>query len=191
MKYRSEDIFTPQGFLADVEHNPNLDFLMNIYNIPRAFGVSGFGGNWNVGRHSVATAFVALYWSKYNHFSPEKRDRLTTQALLHDLHEAVTGDILPMFTARVVKNQLAKIQENILQALEVHFDKNLEKDLKICDLVAFLYEIKQVSPSILNPKKLQLATTITQKQQDILFEYGQEMGIRKEKIKKFLKLLDI
>ena len=71
------------------------------------------------------------------------------------------------------------------------FDKKLEKDLKICDLVAFLYEIKQVSPSILNPKKLQLATTITQKQQDILFEYGQEMGIRKEKIKKFLKLLDI
>ena len=48
MDYRPEDIFTPQGLLADVEHDPKLDFLMNIFSIPRAFGVSGFGNPWNV-----------------------------------------------------------------------------------------------------------------------------------------------
>src|SRR5690349_5603255 len=123
MKYRPEDIFTPQGLLEEVETEPNLDFLMNIFNIPRAFGVSGFGGNLNVGMHSIATAFLALYWAKYNKFSPEKRDRLVTQALLHDMHEAVTGDILPMFKAKTVKEQLDKIQNNILQAVGTNEDE--------------------------------------------------------------------
>ena len=179
MKYRPEDIFTPQGLLEDVEKNPNLDFLMNIFNIPRAFGVSGFGGNWNVGMHSVATAFLALYWAKYNSFTPEKRDRLVTLALLHDLHEAVTGDILPMFKAKTVKEQLDKIQSNILQALGAKEDEELKVDLKVIDLIAFLYEIKQVSPSIMNAKKLNLANTIAEKK------------IQRAKIERFLNTLEI
>ena len=191
MKYRPEDIFTPQGLLEDVEKNPNLDFLMNIFNIPRAFGVSGFGGNWNVGMHSVATAFLALYWAKYNSFTPEKRDRLVTLALLHDLHEAVTGDILPMFKAKTVKEQLDKIQSNILQALGAKEDEELKVDLKVIDLIAFLYEIKQVSPSIMNAKKLNLANTIAEKQREILFTYCAEKKIQRAKIERFLNTLEI
>jgi len=34
-----EKIFTPQGMLGHVSKNPNLDFLMNIFNIPRVYSV--------------------------------------------------------------------------------------------------------------------------------------------------------
>ena len=191
MKYRPQDIFTPQGILEEVEKNPNLDFLMNIFNIPRAFGVSGFGGNWNVGKHSMATAFLAFFWAKFGKFPSEKRDRFVMLALLHDIHEAVTGDILPMFKAKAVKGQLHKIQENIVNGLGVKDDPSLEVDLKIVDLIAFLYEIKQVSPSILNTKQLDLAHTIAEKQRNVLFGYCREKRIEKEKIQKFLKIIEV
>ena len=191
MKYTPDDIFTPQGLLAEVEHNPNLDFLMNLFNIPRAFGVSGFGGNWNVGMHSVATAFLALFWAKFNSYPETKRDKLVTHCLLHDLHEAVTGDILPMFKSKSVKIQLDLIQKNILTSLNAPEDHTLSVDIKILDLTAFLYEIKQVSPSILNSNKLKLANTIAEKQKQILLDYCKEKGIAKEKITKFIEVLGI
>lgn len=191
MKYKSSDIFTPQGLLSDVEKNPNLDFLMNIFNIPRAFGVSGFGGGWNVGMHSVATAFVALYWARFNKYPEEKANQLVTQALLHDIHESVTGDILPMFKSKDVKIDLDKIQTNIVKALNVSWNTANEVDLKICDLIAFLYEIKQVSPNILQIKKLALAKLIAQKQRAILLKYSSNMGIAKLKITNFLREIEV
>ena len=191
MKYTADDIFTPQGLLKEVEKNPNLDFLMNIFNIPRVFGVSGFGGNWNIGMHSVATAFLALYWAKFNKFEKSKRDKFVTLALLHDIHEAVTGDILPMFKEKLVREKLNKIQKNILTSLEIEEDEKLKIDLKIIDLIAFLYEIKQVSPSIINPKKLRLANLIAEKQKNILFEFCKEKKINSEKIKQFLKKIEL
>ena len=191
MKYTADDIFTPQGLLKEVEKNPNLDFLMNIFNIPRVFGVSGFGGNWNIGMHSVATAFLALYWAKFNKFEKNKRDKFVTLALLHDIHEAVTGDILPMFKEKLVREQLNKIQKNILTSLEIEEDEKLKTDFKIIDLIAFLYEIKQVSPSIINPKKLRLANLIAKKQKNILFEFCKEKKINSEKIKLFLKKIEL
>ena len=38
-----ENIFTPQGLLGQVSKNPNLDFLMNICNIPQVY----------TGRHGI------------------------------------------------------------------------------------------------------------------------------------------
>lgn len=191
MKYHPEDIFTPQGILEEVEKNPNLDFLMNIFNIPRAFGVSGFGGNWNVGMHSVAAALIALYWAKFNKFKPDTRNLLVTEALLHDLHEAVTGDILPMFKSQPVKKRLQDIQNNLLNALDFKDDELLRTDLKIVDLIAFLYEIKQVSPNIMHTKKITLANTIAEKQLNVLYRYCKEEKIDKNKINEFLKMLDL
>ncbi len=187
----SKDIFTPQGLLAEVEKNPNLDFLMNVFNIPRVFGVSGFGGNWDVGKHSFATALIALFWAKYNDFSDEKRDRLVTMALIHDLHESVTGDILPMFKSPDVKKELDSIQGNIVKALGVVMDESLKTDLKIVDYIAFIYEIKQVSPSILNSKKLALAHTILDRQLQTLYGYCEEQNVDKLKVQDFLNKLEI
>lgn len=191
MRYKAEDIFTPQGRLEDVEKNPNLDFLMNVFNIPRVFGVSGFGKSWNVGQHSFATALIALKWAQFNGFKPEKRDRLVTQALVHDLHESVTGDILPMFKNKEIKGQLKKLQANILSSLGVTEDISLAVDLKIVDLIAFLYEIQQVSPSILHPKKLELANTIAMKQKELLLHFGRTHKIKVQRIEKFLKILEL
>lgn len=191
MRYRPEDIFTPQGILEEVEHDPNLDLLMNIFNIPRAFGVSGFGGNWNVGMHSAASAFIALYWAKFNKFNEAKTHRLAVRALLHDAHEAVTGDILPMFKTKSSRVRLDEIQENILAALRVDREGDLETDLKIVDLIAFYYEIRQVSPNIMHPRKLKLAHTMAERQLATLYAYAKEHGIKKGKIQQFLEFLNV
>ena len=191
VKHHLDDIFTPQGPLKEVEKNPNLDFLMNIFNIPRAFGVSGFGGGWTVGQHSFATALIAIYWAKYNKYPEKKRDKLVTLCVLHDIHESVTGDILPMFKLGKVKDNLEKIQSTILSSLGVEDDISLKVDLKIIDMIAFLYEIQQVSPNILHPRKLALAKKIAEKQSSLLYDYCKENNIKKEKVKKFLKQLDL
>ena len=188
---RSEDIFTPQGRLEEVEKNPNLDFLMNLFNIGRAFGVSGFGGNWDVGKHSFATALIALFWAKFNKFEPEKRDKFVCLALCHDLHEAVTGDILPMLKTQDVKTTLNRIQDNILEALGLAADESLTIDLKIVDLAAFLYEIKKVSPNILARKQLELAHAIALHQRQNLLVYAKGHGISKKTIEEFLKQLEL
>src|SRR5258708_39939281 len=91
-----ENIFTPQGMLGHVSKHPNLDFLMNIFNIPRVYSVSGFG-TWNVGQHTVAVAFLGLYWSAFNHYPQEKRDRLLTPALVHYAHQGGVWGFLPFF----------------------------------------------------------------------------------------------
>ncbi|RJR14763.1 HD domain-containing protein [Candidatus Microgenomates bacterium] len=191
MRQKPDDIFTPQGRLADVAENPNLDFLMNVFNIPRVFGVSGFGGNWTVGKHSFATALIALFWARFNTFAPAKRDALVTAALTHDLHEAVTGDILPMFKSPEITKHLDRIQKNIINSLGITLDPTLTTDLKIVDLTAFLYEVKQVSPSLLQPKKIKLAQTIFDKQKTILLAFCTKQGIAKRHITRFLATLDL
>lgn len=191
MAIQSNKIFTPQGLLEDVEKDPKLDFLMNIFNIPRAFGVSGFGGNWDVGKHSYATALIAIYWAKFNKLSEERRNKLVVMALLHDSHESVTGDILPMFKTDELRTKLDELQNNILEALNVQYDENLETDLKICDLVAFYYEVKQVSPNIMNPKKMALANTMAEKQLETICEYCIKKGVEKSAVKKFINSLEI
>lgn len=191
MKQHLDDIFTPQGPLSEVEKKPNLDFLMNIFNIPRAFGVSGFGGGWNVGQHSFATALIALYWANFRKLSEQERDRLVTLALVHDLHESVTGDILPMFKEGSVKTNLDDIQKNIISSFGIKENAEVTVDLKIIDMIAFIYEINQVSPSILQPKKLQLAKTIAKKQSELLYAYASENKIKRTIIAAFLKLLEL
>ncbi len=188
MNTQPEDIFTPQGRLEDVEKNPNIDFLMNIFNIPRAFGsVSGFGGDWDVGKHSFAAALIAFFWARFNRFDDAKRDRLVALALIHDMHEAVTGDILPMLKTPGTRKVLDRIQSNILRALGVRYDEHLKVHIKIADLAAFLYEIKQVKPSILRNQQLKLAQTVELRQRENLFEYCKNNGIPKVRIAQFLK----
>src|SRR5436853_2518318 len=134
-----ENIFTPQGMLGNVSKHPNLDFLMNIFNIPRVYSVSGFG-TWNVGQHTVAVAFLTLYWSAFHSYPPQKRDRLVTLDLMHDVHEAVIGDILPFFKTAPVKEAIDAIQSDILQAFSIEEDQTLHEELKLLDMIGFLYE---------------------------------------------------
>jgi len=181
-----ENIFTPQGMLGDVSKKPNLDFLMNIFRIPRIYGVSGFG-QWNVGQHTVATAFLALYWSKYNNYNETKRDKLVTLALVHDAHEAVIGDILPFFKTDDVREAVAAIQQDILDAFAIVEDKNLAIELKLIDMISFLYEISQSTPAGFAEKKRKLLEKMYNRQKEMVLTFAKENGLEKRKVEAFLR----
>ncbi len=185
-----EHIFTPQGILGHVSKHPNLDFLMNIFNIPRVYSVSGFG-TWNVGQHTMAVAFLALYWSAFHSYPPEKRDRLVTLALVHDAHEAVIGDILPFFKTTAVKEAIASIQQDILNAFSIEEDQELHHELKLLDMIGFLYEISQSSPRGIDPSKADLIKQMYARQKTDILAYAQQEKIDPHNVEDFLHTMKL
>jgi len=185
-----ENIFTPQGMLGHVSKHPNLDFLMNIFNIPRVYSVSGFG-TWNVGQHTVAVAFLVLYWSAFNSYPQEKRDRLVTLALMHDVHEAVIGDILPFFKTAPVKEAIDTIQRDILHAFSIEEDQTLHEELKLLDMTGFLYEISQSSPRGIDPSKRKLIKKMYARQKAEILDYSGKTKIENQKVKDFLQYMKL
>jgi len=181
-----EHIFTPQGPLGQVSKHPDLDFLMNIFHIPRVYGVSGFG-TWNVGQHTMAVAFLVLYWSAYNSYPQEKRDRLVTLALVHDAHEAVIGDILPFFKTAAVKEAIDNIQNDILSAFSIEEDQTLHDELKLLDMMGFLYEISQSSPRGIDSSKQELIKQMHARQEAAILEYADKANIDRQQVEGFLK----
>ena len=181
-----ENIFTPQGMLGHVSKHPNLDFLMNIFNIPRVYSVSGFG-TWNVGQHTMAVAFLSLYWSAFNSYPQEKRDRLVTLSLVHDAHEAVIGDILPFFKTAAVKEAIETIQSDIQSAFAIEEDQSLRHELKLLDMIGFLYEISQSSPTGIDPSKRKLIKQMYARQKEDIFTYAEKNDIGQAKASNFLK----
>lgn len=180
-----ENIFTPQGMLGEVSKQPNLDFLLNIFNIPRAYSVSGFG-SWNVGQHTLAVAFLVLYWSKFHSYAPEKRDRLVTLALMHDMHEAVIGDILPFFKTVAVREAIESIQADILNYFFIEDDQSVQEELKLLDLIGFLYEISQSTPKGIDPSKKILVEQMYTRQKETIFAYAERVNIDQKKVHDFL-----
>ncbi|TMF49069.1 MAG: HD domain-containing protein [Chloroflexi bacterium] len=185
-----ENIFTPQGMLGNVSKHPNLDFLMNIFNIPRVYSVSGFG-TWNVGQHTVAVAFLTLYWSAFQSYPPQKRDRLVTLALMHDVHEAVIGDILPFFKTAPVKEAIDAIQSDILHAFSIEEDQALHDELKLLDMIGFLYEIGQSSPRGIDPSKRKLIKQMYTRQKEDILAYAERAKIDQQKVNEFLKSMKL
>ena len=185
-----EHIFTPQGLLGQVSKNPNLDFLINICNIPRVYSVSGFG-TWNVGQHTLSVAFLALYWSSFRASPPEKRDRLVTLALVHDAHEAVVGDILPYFKTVAVREAIDAIQQDILNAFAIVEDQDLHEELKLLDKISFLYEISQSSPKGIDPSKRKLIAQMYQRQREEILRYAEQVQIDHEQVEQFLLAMNL
>ena len=182
-------IFTPQGELGKVQKNPQLNFLMNIFNIPRIFGVSGFG-DWDVGKHSLCTAFIALYWAKYRKYKAEKRDKLVTLAITHDLHEAVTGDILPFFKTQEVRGMIDDIQDYITSYFSIEMTTDEKKELKLLDMISFLYEIHRSNGGN-RGEGVKLLGEIEKRQREDIEEYAKRIDISEKNINIFLKELGI
>lgn len=185
-----KNIFTPQGLLGEVLKHPNLDFLMNIFNIPRVYSVSGFG-TWSVGQHTMAIAFLVLYWSQYNSYAQEKRDRLVTLALMHDIHEAVIGDILPFFKTLAVKEAIDSIQNDILHAFSIEEDQSLHNELKLLDKIGFLYEIGQSSPRGIDPSKRKLIKQMYARQKQEILSYAEQAQIDQKMVEGFLSSMNL
>ena len=180
-----ENIFTPQGMLGEVSKNPNMDFLMNLFNIPRVYSVSGFG-TWNVGQHTMAVAFLTLYWSAFHSYPAEKRDRLVTLALVHDAHEAVIGDILPFFKTTAVREAIESIQQDILAAFSIEEDQELHDELKLLDMIGFLYEIGQSSPRGIDPSRRKLIKQMYARQKEDILAYAAKSQVDQHSVQDFL-----
>ncbi len=183
-----EHIFTPQGLLGEVSKNPNLDFLMNICNIPRVYSVSGFG-TWNVGQHTLAVAFLVLYWSSFRSYPQDKRDRLVTLALVHDAHEAVVGDILPFFKTLAVRDAIDAIQQDILTAFAIVEDQDLRAEIKLLDKISFLYEISRSSPRGFDSSQQELLTQMYQRQREEILRYAEQVSI--SQVEEFLQSMKL
>jgi len=180
------DILTPQGYLSEVADDPNLDVVMNLFRIPRAFAVSGFG-DWNVAQHSFCVAFLALYWSRHRGYDEATRNRLMVMALTHDLHESATGDILPGLKTPELRERLDEIQARFVGALGVDFDPALARELKLLDRVAFLYEIRRAA--VLNAEQHERLTSFFRTQYDDLLRYAAEQGL--EDVEGFVRELGV
>ncbi len=139
----------------------------------------------------MAVAFLALYWSAFNSYSQEKRDRLVTLALVHDAHEAVIGDILPFFKTAAVKEAIETIQNDILSAFSIEEDQTLRDELKLLDMMSFLYEIGQSSPRGINPSKRKLIKQMYARQKEEVFAYTEKAKLDQEKVDKFLKSMKL
>lgn len=182
-------IFTPQGELGRVQKSPKLNFLMNIFNIPRIFGVSGFG-DWDVGKHSLCTAFIALYWSRLRKYPTEKRDKLVTLSMTHDLHEAVTGDILPFFKTKEVRGMIDTIQNDITSYFSIVMTKQEKEEVKLLDMISFLYEI-HASAAGSREAQVKLLGEIEKRQRRDILHYAKKVTISETIVNNFLIELGI
>lgn len=180
------DILTPQGYLSEIQKRPNLDVVMNLFKIPRAFTVSGFG-DWNVGQHSFCAAFLALYWAQFQGYDEAKRNQLIVMALTHDLHESATGDILPAFKNAPLRQQLDEVQDAFLKSLNIEEISSLKVDLKILDVIAFMYEIQRAQT--INLEQKASLQEFFLKQKEGLIKYCASHGV--EKIEAFLEHLRV
>lgn len=179
------DILTPQGYLSDIADDPNLEVVMNLFKIPRAFAVSGFG-DWSVGQHSFCVAYLALYWCRLTQQPTEHRNQLMVLGLTHDLHESATGDILPGLKNPALRKRLDEIQHRFLRGLGVEVpaapqhtagphSSPLEIELKLLDRVAFLYEIGQAAARDATQRQ-RLQSFFDDQRQSIL-DYAKQYGL--------------
>lgn len=176
MSREPTDILTPQGKLHDIMQRPNLDVVMNLFKIPRAFAVSGFG-DWNVGQHSFCVAYLALYWAGFHSYDSDKRNRLMVMGLTHDLHESATGDILPALKTPDLRKHLDNIQRNFLAGLQVEAEPELVADLKALDRIAFLYEIR--CTAVTNRQQQHRLAQFFQEQKSVLLEECHDAGFQR------------
>lgn len=180
------DILTPQGNLREIIDRPNLDVVMNLFKIPRAFAVSGFG-DWSVGQHSFCVAYLALYWAQHQGYAEEHRNRLILMGLTHDLHESATGDILPLLKIPPLRQRLDEIQQRFLEGLGAVPDPALIPELKALDRIAFLYEIR--CTAVINLEQRKRLSRFFEEQKELLLRHCEQHGLHG--VEKFLEAMGI
>ena len=114
-----------------------------------------------------------------------------TLALVHDIHEAVIGDILPFFKTAAVREAIDTIQNDIQSAFAIEEDQTLRDELKLLDMTGFLYEISQSSPRGIDPSRRKLIKQMYARQKDEVLAYAEKVGIGREKASEFLKSMKL
>ena len=142
-----------------------------------------------VGQHTLAVAFLVLYWASFRSYPQDKRDRLVTLALVHDAHEAVVGDILPYFKTQAVREAIDAIQRDILHAFAIVEDQDLHAELKLLDKISFLYEISRSSPKGIDESQRELIALMATRQREEILRYAEQVHI--SLVEEFLQVLNL
>lgn len=189
MPINTKHIFTSQGWLEEALDNPGLDLVMNIFRVPRVFAVGGFDGTWSVGKHSFLTAVLVVFWARFCGWDDAKRNLAVLEAIFHDIHESVSGDMLPFFKTEEVKKELKRLQKKILTKLKMEEHDWLAVELKLLDDIAFLYEIKQAPVRALDAKQVGYANQMATAQKRRIMKHCRKTGLDEKKVKRFLREL--
>ncbi len=110
---------------------------------------------------------------------------------MHDAHEAVIGDILPFFKTPAVREAIEAIQRDILNAFSIEEDQALQAELKLLDMISFLYEISQSSPKGIDPTKRKLLKQMYARQKEDILAYAEKAQIDSNQVKDFLKSMKL
>ena len=110
---------------------------------------------------------------------------------MHDAHEAVIGDILPFFKTTAVKVAIETIQNDIMGAFSIEEDQALHDELKLLDMMGFLYEISQSSPKGIDPSKRKLIKQMHTRQEEEILAYAERVQIGQKKVNDFLKQMKL
>lgn len=125
---------------------PLKDIALSLSRQPR------FGGHtvdpWSVAEHSMVVALIARYRSSHVYGRVVAGTITELYALLHDAHEAVTGDIPSTWKSPDMRILQEQLDVRIYESLGMSAPRPLQRDMiHECDRLALLAEAKVVAPS--------------------------------------------
>jgi len=91
---------------------------LSLKNLPRTGWILRKAPRESVAEHAYGAAIIALLLSRMEHLSAKDEHALLRIALLHDLHEARIGDLVPSQKARIRPDE-AKVEREMLSG--THF----------------------------------------------------------------------
>lgn len=132
------------GVHAPLEGNGEVNILDLVVQLGRQLRFNGFGDKeYTVLHHSM---LVSMIWLRMG-FDPSK----LVYVLVHDCHEAYTGDIPSPIKAAIGKiasdkiNPIAQLEKKIDERIHEHLNieppsEDITKKIKVCDRLALLLE---------------------------------------------------
>jgi len=98
---------------------------------------------------------------------------------------------LPFFKTAAVKEAIEAIQNDILSAFSIEEDQTLHDELKLLDMMGFLYEISQSSPKGIDPSKRKLIKQMHNRQKEEILAYAEKAKIDQIKVNEFLQSMKL
>jgi len=83
--------------------------------------------------------------------------------------------------SEVIKEAIEAIQNDILSAFSIEEDQALHDELKLLDMIGFLYEISQSSPRGIDPSRRKLIKQMYARQKEDILAYAEKAGIGQAK----------
>ncbi|MGZ3626000.1 MAG: hypothetical protein ACXVB7_23230, partial [Ktedonobacteraceae bacterium] len=90
-----------------------------------------------------------------------------------------------------VKEAIDNIQNDILSAFSIEEDQTLHDELKLLDMMGFLYEISQSSPRGIDPSKQELIKQMHARQEEEILKYAEKSNIDRHQVEEFLKAMKL